>query len=858
MKDIKVLLTRIATHVTFIGLSFIILYWAFSSWSAEALFLHPLILPLYFVVTAFLFLLIMKGKIPYSMGDKFALVIIHSFLTRLISLIFFYPGTSGDNAYHLAHERTLYVFGQYYAALEFQIPGLSVEHLQSIISRLFMYQRASIQYALVTALSKILFIDVFWIHLLIIGTLWSLFVPIIGFKISKTLGTNDRVALLAGVLTANAPMIIGWSTGGVPNSLGFVFFFLAIYFLLKLLSSKSIRGYFILILLTLAVSLLTHPLTGIATLSLVGLAFIVKGYYSLRKTHYRTAQWFLAFSFFASVMLLPAASFLMYLIYPTYASYSLQKILSFDISLVVLANYASYSTIENLMYGTITFLGIIGMVLHGRHCDRKSLKLFMVLAFILIIAEYRVHLYFATRELFGTGRFLTFEPLITGPFAAMAIDYLVPIAKPTTLVSLNPNSSKKKGILSRLKFPSKQALIISLVCLGLSALIVEGETNLFQDLGFRREPYSVLSVYSIEATTWIHEEYLRIGEKYVVLCDFVSETAGMSVVGRSNPNEFYPYRYQNSELFDKLLRDLTIQPLLAAKLFNNASLIYVVVSRYSVARLLGPKTDVDQRMTSLSRILGPPLLIVGEGWRQVYVFSFRAERSQGTGPGVTVYKDSKETPLNTTYSYWTLESVEYTLNLTGVATYNITKWPTHWSYEAILPSPTNSSIDSNKWINFTGQPDVTYTVKWLANNFYQDVLWKDDSFLEGWEFHRATADYSFSSNGDVATQTIAGIPRGYVYYRKQLPSLSGSLSLRMRVKGEPNSVFYILLWQIEGELSEIAFNSRTKLAPVDYETYTFDLPTNATFSQIWLASYTGDGSPSIIYWDYIMFTPAQS
>jgi hypothetical protein len=856
MQDIKTLLTRMAMYVILIALSLTMIYIASSSWSAEALFLHPLLMPLYFVVTTFLLLVIVSG-VKCSLSDKLALVITHSFLTRLVAIIFFYPGTSGDNAYHLAHETTFYKFGQYYAALEFQIPGLSVTHLQSVISRLFLFQRASIQYGLVTALSKILSIDVFWIHLSLIGILWSIFVPIIGFKISKTLGTGNRVALLAGVLAANAPLIVGWSHVSVPNTLGFMFFFVAIYFLLKWLSSKSTRKYFVLTLLASVVSLLTHPLPGIAAFMLVLLAFIVKRYYNLTKNR-TTAAWFLAFGFLGSVMLLPAASFLMQLIYPTYAQYSLQKILGMDIQQIVLANYASYSTIENLMYGTITFLGIIGMILHsrqGKHGYSKILRLFMILAFILIIAEYRIHQYFATVELFGTGRFLVFEPFITVPFAAMALEYLVTNAKPATSVSPNPNPSRKHGILSRFKFPSKQALVIILICLGLSALIVEGVLTDFQGLGFRREPYGILSVYSIEAATLIHEKYLETGEKYVVLSDAVSETAGMAVVGRSNPNEFYAFRPLNYGLLDKMLRDLTIQPLLSAKLYNDASLVYVVVSRFYIRRILGLKTDVDKILTSLSRLLGPPIAIVGEGDRQVHVFCFRAERTQGTGPSVTVHKDSQKAELNTSYSYWTLESVEYTLNLTGGTTYNITEWPKHWSYELIHPSPINVSIDANVWINFTGQSDVTYTIEWLANDFYSDVLWKDDSFLEGWEFHNARGNYFFSSDGDVATLTIAGSPGGFVYYSKQLPTLLGSLSLQMRVKGEPNSQFYVLLFNTTEGVSQIAFNSRRKTPSLDYETYTFELPTNVTLSEIWIAAYTADGTSSVIYWDYVMFTP---
>jgi len=860
MQDIKRSATRMATYVAFISLSLIMIYIVSSSWSPEALFLHPLLMPLYFAATTLLLLIIFSDRVRFSTGDKLAFTITHSFLTRIVCLIFFFPGTSGDNAYHLAHERTFDIFGQYYAALEFQIPGLSyLPHIQSVTSRLFLYQRASIQYGLVTALSKTLYIDVSWIHLFLIGTLWSFFVPLIGFKISETLGASNRAGLLTGFLAANAPMVIGWSTGGVPNSLGFFFFFVTIYFLLKSLSSKNVLKYVFLTLLALVVSLLTHGLTAIATFIVVLLAASVKKYQSWKENHQKRASFFLVFSFFVCVILLPAASVLMYLVYPTYSSFSLQKILGLNINYVVLANYASYSTIENLMYGTITFLGIIGMVLHSRKGKRKSLGLFMILALVLIIAEYRIHLYFATRELFGTGRFLSFEPFITVPFAAIAIEYLINTAKPVMPTSLNPAHahSSKRGILSKLNFPSKQTLIAILMCLGLSALIVEGALTLFQGLGFGREPYGILSVYSQEAATLIHEEYRRTGEKYAVVSDFVSETAGMSVVGRSNPDEYYHYGPLNGAFFSELLLELSIEPLVAASGYNDAQQVYVILSRYSVIRRLGPTADVDRLINSLSRLLRPPLAVVGEGWRQVYVFSFRPKSAQGTGPKVTVYKDLQETHLNTTYSYWTLEDVEYTLNLTGATTYKVTGWPKHWSYEAISPGPTNASIDANVWINLTGKPDGTYMIKWIANDIYSDVVWKDDSFLEGWNLNTARGNYSFSSNGDVAVQTIGGQPAGFVYHAKALPLLQGSLSFQMRVKGASNSYFYVLLWTIKEGSSQIVFNSLRKLAPSDFKTYTFALPTDVVFSQIWLSSYTGDGSPSVIQWDYVAFVQGQ-
>jgi hypothetical protein len=847
MQDADMLSSRIATYITFIAFSFAIIYIAALSWSAEALYLNPLLMPLYFLITAFLFLIIMSDRIPLSTGDKLVIILVHAFLTRIVSIIFFYPGTSGDNAYHLAHERTFAMFGKYYMSLN----PIAPPETQSIIGRLFVFHRASIQYGLVTSLSKMLQIDVFWIHLSLVATLWSLFVPILGFKISKTLGTNDRVALLAGALTANAPMLIGWSYGTVPNSLGFFFFIVTLYFLLKFLSSKNASNYFFLALLATVVSLLTHSLTGIAAFSMVLLTFSVRKYYSSRRTNYTKALSLLALSFLTCVMLIPAASVFMYLVYPTYSSYSLQKIFSYDIYHIVLTNYADYTTTETLVYGTTTILAIIGMVIHTRRSDKKNLSLFMILAFIFIIAEYRVNLYFCTKPLFGLHRILTFEPFITAPFAAITISYLITAAKSALPITLNPKSPKHRTRL-KIKFPLKQALIILLICLALSALIAEGDLTDFRSLGFRREPYGINSVYSTEAAMLIHEEYLRTREKYAVVSDPVTEEAGMALVGRYNPDEFYLFKYEgNLDIFVSLLRDLSTESLLNASQYNGAILVYVIIAKWSVARYVGPKADFYQVMGSLSRLLGPPFAIVGEGDRQVYVFRFRAEYATGTGPSVIVYRDLQQVSLNTTYSFISLENVTYQLNVTGATNYGITGCPTHWSYEQIHPVA-NASVDSNVWINFTGSPTVSYTIEWIANEYYPNVVWKDDSFLQGWRYTGRVGNYSFTTDGDIATESVGPplIEQDWVNYEKELPSLQNCSILLVRLKGDAYSIFSILVWQNK----TIIFSSGHKTATTEFKTYTYTLSSDATPTKIWISTITPYGNPATIYWDYIMFT----
>ena len=853
MSYLKTLYLPIVTYITLIGFFLFTVYSAFFSWTESIYFdLNPLVLPFYFVASALVFLIILDDSLIPGLGGKFAIVIAHSFLTRIVSIILFYPGSSGDSWYHLGASRTWYNTGMHY----FNFLPTTLPELSTVIGRIYVYQRASIQHGLIVTLSTMLSIDVFWVHLCLLGVLWSLFIPIIAFKTAKALGANNRACLLAGVFMANAPFVLGWSFIEVPNSFGFIFFAATVYFSAKLLTSDAKRKYGFLAFASSIVSLLTHSMTGLVSISILLLASALVTYSSNKNKTKKTALFTLVMGFATSAMLLPASAIALQFIYPIKSSLSLSKFLDLTIYEMIFANYSGYTFIQGIMYGTLSFLAIIGVALKTKGSKGRVLKIFLALAFVVLIAQYRIFLYFVKPSPFGEHRLLVFVPFVIAPLAAVTIDQLFrwftsPATTTPPLRSRNPSKRTNKS-----SFTLRKAMAILLIGIGLSAFFVQSALSAWEGIA-ARGVVSIVSVYSMEAAKLIHEEYLRTGEKYVVVSDQLTEMAGIALVGRYNPNEYFMISigsHQNKPLYIQAIGDISIKPMFTAATYNGANLTYLVTSKWSAKRYLGSRADYASIVNLLSKLY-EPFTVIGSGEGQIHIFRYRVTYKpfEGTGPTVTVLKDSQETHLNTSYTYRTRDNVTYTLNLTGASTYNITDWPLLWSYESIDPASTKASIDANIWINFTASPDTSYTVKWIANEIYPNVTWKDDSFKEGWHYYSGHANYTLTTDGDILDVTAQGNPKDYVIHDKQLPHLNGSLTLMVRIKVEADTTCYIELWDDTIVPKEKVFFSYKIKTQGEYRTMLYSLPEDKTFTRIRLSVQTPDGSPSAIHLDYVMF-----
>ena len=846
---------RLLTYTLFSILAACLIYTALCSWTSSIyLNLDPVVMPIYFAITLFLFLTILNEKL--TLRDRFLLVVVHSFLTRIVFFILFYPGISGDNFQTLARERTWDIYGEYYLNLWPE----PLPYLQNILTKLFAFQRSLLPHGLVVSLSKMLYLDLFWIHSTLLGLLWSFFVPIIGFKIVKALGGNDRTGLLGGCLTANAPTFIFYSVVSAANTFGFFFSYATIYFLLQVLPSnvKHNRRSVIVLLLIAFASLWAHSQTGIVSLMLIFLAFSVGKAYSWRHSSPHLASFTMFFALAASFLMLPVASVVLKYLYAAAPTrFSLTKFLELSVYQIIFANYTDYTLIQALTYGTLSLLAILGMLTYRASDENKKLgSLFLVFAFLALNIQYRVFFYFIEDPPFGPIRLIAFLPFIAAPFAAISIDFLLKKSQSLLSLPISLSFPFSRSSVVKFKFDPKQVFVTFIIAIGLSGLLVEGCLTAYRNTT-RSGPVAIVSVSSLEAAKLIHEEYQETREKYVAVTDGIAEGAGVSVVGFSNPEEFYVQGIRNREYYLDSLSKVSPESLVDAASITEASLVYLLASKWSFDFYLGKLVNFAKTINLLTRLY-ETFSVVGDGDGQIYIFRFRVPLTpfQGVGPAVTVLRDSQRTLSNTTYSYELITSVVYTLNLAGSSVYNVTGWPAYWSYENIAPSPLNVSIDANAWISFSGSQNRNYEVTWLANEVFKNVTWKEDAFLSGWtSYKHGNGSLSLMSDGDILTVSASGFAGYYVHLDKQTPELRGSLMLQARFIGTSNSLIAFSLYEQTnatlGNPKEV-FWSGWKRPSSNYATLDFPLPLDYTFTimRIWIR--TIDGSRITVSLDYIM------
>ena len=845
------LLRRALTYIVFLASSVGLLFLAYRSWTGSLYFyVNPMLIPIYFVITTFLLSILIRENTTLTLTDKLLLIFLHAFTTSLLSIIVLYPGISGDNWYQLGRAMTVDIFGRHYSVF---LSPEKATYLQNIIGKTYVLSRGITQSMLVVTLSRILSVELIWVHLLYMSVLWSFFVPLLTYRISKEIGAGDRTSLLASFLTANAPILIGWSSIAVPNSLGFLFFLTAIFFLLKFLSSNQKSKYILLLLITIVFSFITHDMTGITTFSLVFLVFTLKIHERMKNTSSYTASIVMLTGVVISALFLPTMAILMKYIYPIVSTFSLQKMLALDTYHIIFAEFADYTLIQALLNGTLLFLGITGMMIHKQQGKKHLLSTFLILAFIILILQHRIFYYFIQDPPFGASRLYVFMPFLAVPFAAITLVTILNSKLFTFPPPRNPHDPSKSKISKILaKFSLKKTLALLLICAGLAGLITEGVLSTWRSVA-AYGAIGIMSVSSIDAVKLIHEEYLKTKEKYVVVSDPLTESSGAAIVGYQNPNELYLSFGTNRELYLKVLNENSITPLLEATTYNDASVTYLVASKWSIERYMSKSFNFHTIMNTLSQIL-EKVAILGTQEQEIYILRLKLPliSKQGAGPEITVLEDSQMVQRNSTYFYNIITNVTYTLTLTGHTTYNVTNWPLYWSYETISPEPLTKSINANSWINFTGATTTTYNITWIANELYKEVIWKDDAFLEGWRFYSGDTERSFTSDGDVASESLNGTTKYYVNYEKALPGLQNITKLVVRVKGTTNARLALEIWDDSGGLRTMVFWSSWKDATTDYKTYTFTVPSDRTLHRLRLFAMTKTNTLATIYWDYVM------
>jgi hypothetical protein len=144
------------------------------------------------------------------------------------------------------------------------------------------------------------------------------------------------------------------------------------------------------------------------------------------------------------------------------------------------------------------------------------------------------------------------------------------------------------------------------------------------------------------------------------------------------------------------------------------------------------------------------------------------------------FDDGTSALAKTTYGYFVKSEVTYRLTLTGHSSYNITDYPSLWTFSTLTLNgearQLNNLTDINTFLYVGGSdPSDSVDVAWLANEHYQRAGWKDDSFKSGWRTHPlyvGTISPNIATDGNILSFSWDFTPNSgayqYYYYTKNV------------------------------------------------------------------------------------------
>lgn len=717
-------------------------------------------LVVYLAMTFLLLVIIMYRGKPQT---KLSLIVVHSLVSVMFKVMISESRYGYDTWISLAYSKIVYS-GEYPERVSFMVYSQL-----PLLSKIYHVTERVNLYSLSVMFARMFSVDVYWSHLLLSPLLWGIFMPVLTYRISRFMSDEKVVPLLAALLSLSVPSLISWGSGTTSQSLSWIFCLGTVYLSLRYLSSK--KGLLLAFVIAFT-AFITHELVGALSFSVVLLAV---AYQTVRELEYENIRRLLFLGTFVSVVLLVPfllqASRLAIGGRTTFSLESFDGLSTYDAVFVLLFGaYVDMSFSDVLMYIIITFLGLIGLIYTilesgGRIKNRKA-SVFIILCFALVMIDYRVVKLFMTRVPFSPERMWVFRDLLAIPFAAIVIIKTMNYISRKLAFRKNVSASSKtrhfRSITSRSIFTIsfREFAVLAVFILSISSLITSAVYNAYAHQTHTIWP----TVYELEAARYIEATTPR-NETYAVLCEATTRLAGYAVVGPQNPRAYYYGAYESRQLktiYNEMISDPSLGPVLEVQQKNDASIVYVIISMFRPPAVGNP--TVIEQLTDLPyfelrEVFGENVYVGGRE-ASTYVFRVRPPRERivrGTGPQVYIYNNRTHVDTTFTLDIVTYEA-SYVATLVGLPSYKITGWPTHWSFESIAPTPVEKYVDANKWINFTASETVTYSVKWTANILYQGVVWKDDSFKEGWQGVRSSGWNpeqlpQTSTDGDILTMT---------------------------------------------------------------------------------------------------------
>lgn len=579
--------------------------------------LHPAFVPTFFLASVILVLIQLTSE---QVACKLLLISIHSFLIHSLFAIIFPVGDLSGQQMALGRTRLVYD-----NAILHGWPPWGAETIQSRIYQLFT--GINFQAALSVVFARMLSIDILWVHLFLVPVLWGFFAPIAAYLTTYSFARNEKAALLASLILSVFPYMIYVGAISGPNGLGFVFFFFAVFFMLKNLNSDEPRTKFLMLVFSVF-SLLSHYLTGIMSLSLLILTMAFKSYTDEKTPSFTSKATLVSLFAFCSSLLPLSLIYLRFFRPGTSTAFTLDKLHRFpleeSIGLFFMGELIygfDLKTIFIYLVGTVVaVLCMVHLLCRSRRNFNAGFRvrvLFLSTAFLLMLVDYRILKLLMTGLPLNEERLWVFRDFIAAPFVALAI-LGVYSAIGSFLRARSPrvSSSVSLGLFSKgrvLRFSSLLLMLNIMIAALLGGWVTFSLTTAYPHVAPLQTTW-----YELEAVRFIEE---NTKEKYVVVGDMWTIFAGEVIVGIYNPRAYYfgEYDTKGIELFNKMREEPSPEVMIEAM---NATATDTTVAYFLIAE---PRVGSEEFNGVVSRALQNEQLRVENvfGAGRLYIFSYK-------------------------------------------------------------------------------------------------------------------------------------------------------------------------------------------------------------------------------------------
>jgi len=556
--------------------------------------INPAFLPTFIIATFLLLTIILSvEKIEY----KLLFTILHSIISHSFMVIMFPAGNVGTQQTMLGQTRLVFdniIFhglGWARGSLPSQLyVSLRGENLQTAFSVIF---------------ARMLGIDVYWTHLLLLPLLWGIFVPIIAFMTSKALGGSENISALSGLIVSLFPANIIWGAVSIPNGLSYLFFFGFICFFLKYMKSNEAKDLF-LVAAFFFVSFLSHYLAGVIAFSILILAYSVKTYEKQKWDSPISARFVLLLSFIFCISIMPFTLVYRRFFYPTANTYfSLQKLYEYSpietVLSLLLGNYfdliSREAYITTLIFAVPTLLGLVALtyalITGVKKSPKRSINpsmLFLALGLLMVMVDDRIvklfmenvpFVEFERLWLFRDFLLVAFTALIIGSGIQKMQALFITLFK-NTVAFLRKTSfarmfSKASSVFTRSHLANRVNLG-SVSAYILVFTIVSGWVTASVYYAYPHWGPLQTTSYELEAAKYIDE---ATNGTYIVICDQWMIFAGIMLVGINNQRAFYfsSVDPHGVTLFIRMKHNPSNEPLIEAMEINNATTTYFIIEK---------------------------------------------------------------------------------------------------------------------------------------------------------------------------------------------------------------------------------------------------------------------------------------